>query len=87
MPEAERAFVLICQGLFKGAALAGFFDAFGKRAKDISGDVEDCEQSSVANTPRKQHQTSGGDVGPTGSLKTNVHSVFDNDVHDDILDN
>lgn len=57
MPEAERAFVLICQGLFKKAALAGFFDAIGKHAKDISGDVGDCERSSVAKT---RHKISGG---------------------------
>ena len=44
MPEAERAFVLICQGLFKIAALAGFFGAIGKQVRDISGDVEDCKQ-------------------------------------------
>lgn len=47
-------------------------------------------------TMKTQHKISGGYVDPTGSLKTNVHSVFilflvskqpNNDVHDDIHDN
>lgn len=44
VPWAERAFVLICQGLFKNAALAGSFAAIGKQVQGISGEVEDGKQ-------------------------------------------
>lgn len=73
VPWAEQAFVLICQGLFKNAALAGSFAAIGKQVQDISGGGWRRQASSVSNSPwRTLHRISRGYV---GSLESKVHFV------------
>lgn len=76
VPEAERAFILICQGLFKMAALAGFSVLLAKKCKISVGMLKAASKFCYKHTMKTQHKVSGGYVDPTGSLKITMHSVF-----------
>lgn len=76
VPEAEQAFVLICQGLFKIAALAGFSVLLANTYEMSAGILKTASQFCYKHTWKTQHKVGGGYVDPTGSLQTTLHSVF-----------
>lgn len=73
VPEAEWAFVLICQGLFQISALAGSSVLLANKYEISAGMLK-----AVSKFCYKHHKTqlkvSGGCVAPTGSLK-NLHAL------------
>lgn len=75
VPEAEQALVLICQGLFKKAALVGFSVMLANKCEVSPGMLKNVSTFSYKHTVKTHRQVTGDCVSP-GFIKIHCTLCF-----------